>query len=119
MAPQLAQIIFIYIFTRQNNEYQVYFMLEILAFLSENSSDKISSQMNKFVSALSEDTLSNPAIFYPELLTRIIKKGIWQIPECDESMELLLSRKNSLLNVVDCIVKVVRTLVLEETILTA
>ena len=43
VAPQLAQIIFIYIFTRLNNEYQVYFMLEILAFLSENSSDKIST----------------------------------------------------------------------------
>ena len=72
--------------------------------------------MNKFISSLSDESLSNPAIFYPELLARIVKKNIWQVAECDECLELLLSRKNALPNVVECIAKLVRALVLEEAL---
>jgi hypothetical protein len=67
---------------------------------------------------LSEEFLGEPNIFYSELLVSIINKNIWQITECDECMELLLSRKNSIMNVVECVVKVVKTLVVEESVVT-
>lgn len=91
-------------------------MVEILAFVSDNSTEKISLELNKHITQLSDEILTDSSIFYAEMIAKIIRKNIWNIQDCDECLELLLSRKNYINNIIDLVIQLLRILIIDEQI---
>ncbi len=72
--------------------------------------------MSKYILCLTDEILSNNQILNGELFMRLIKKNVWQMNECDECMELLLSRRNNIENVVNSVIRLIRIVIIEEQI---
>lgn len=58
--------------------------------------------------------MNDGGIIYAELFGKLVKKNIWQIQDCDECLEYLLSRKNYLNNIPELVIQFIRISVIDE-----